>query len=245
MRSELRDKVAELLMEAIKHRQRSVMIFWLRAYCRVAGGSDPPAVPFSRLAEYVGRHEREVRWCGRLNEVWGRKLVAESGLFRPGNAEVAIVPEYLDELSVVCEKATAYWGLLKELHRRRYTEALPGILQQAALLWRHHLFFEFHEILEEVWMDWRGPERRFLQGLIQLGVAFYHIQRNNYRGAISMFRNGRAKVVPHVPRYRGVELKRFLEGIERCRKSLEHLGPAACHDFDWSLLPKLQVGRAK
>jgi predicted metal-dependent hydrolase len=107
---------------------------------------------------------------------------------------------------------------LKELHRRSYTEGLPGVLQQAALLWKHHLFFEFHELLEEVWMEWRGPERPFLQGLIQLGVAFYQIQRNNYRGTMSMFRNGLAKVEPHVPGYCGVELTKFLERIEKCRQ---------------------------
>ncbi|MFQ5847417.1 MAG: DUF309 domain-containing protein [Candidatus Methylomirabilales bacterium] len=243
MRSALRDRVAELLMQAIEHRERSIMVFWLRAYCQVATGSDSPSVPFSRLAEFVRRHEREVRWCEGSGEAWGWALVTDSGLFRRGEAEgVTIAPEYRHELSLVCEKATAYWAFLKAMHRRRHREGLPGVLREAALLWRNHLFFEFHELLEGVWMDWRGPERRFLQGLIQLGVAFYHVQRNNYRGAMSMFRNGRAKVALHVPRYRGVELTKFLEEIDKCREALEGLGPRRCPDFDWSLLPSFQVG---
>jgi hypothetical protein len=207
-------------------------------------GHDPPTVSFSRLAQFVRRHRHETRWCGGSQESWGRKLVADSGLFRLDDRNtVVIAARYEKELSHVCEKAAIYWAFLKKLHRRRYSGGLRGALQKAALLWEHQLFFEFHEILEDVWMDWRGPERPFLQGLIQLGVAFYHIQRNNYRGAMSMFRNGWAKVSPHAPRYCGVELTQFLERIEKCRSLVEGLGPGHSHRFDWSLVPPLKVAR--
>lgn len=246
MRSELRDKVADLLMEAIHHRERAILIFWLRAYCQLARESDAPTVPFSRWAQFVRRDQRETRWCRAPGEAWGRKLVADSGLFRSQGAdEVTLAPECRKELSLICEKAAAYWRFVKEMHRRSYSEGLPGVLQQAALLWQHRLFFEFHELLEEVWMDWRGPERRFLQGLIQLGVAFYQIQRNNYRGCMSMFRNGVAKVEPHAPRFCGVELKKFLERIAKCRQVVAHLGPGHCHHFDWTRIPPLQVAASK
>ncbi|MFQ5880968.1 MAG: DUF309 domain-containing protein [Candidatus Methylomirabilales bacterium] len=243
MRSELRDKVAELLMQAIKHPERSPMVYWLLAYCQVAQESGRPVVPFSRLARFIRRHREEIDWCKGSGEAWGRRLVADSGLFRAEEKAVTIAPEYRKELSLVCGKAVAYWGFLQELHRRTYAPGLPGALQQAALLWKHRLFFEFHELLEGIWIDWRGPERLFLQGLIQLGVAFYHIQRHNYRGAMSMFQNGWTKVAPHAPRYSGVELKDFLETIEKCREVLKGLGPVHCCNFDWSLVPPLQVAR--
>jgi uncharacterized protein len=242
MRSELRDKVADLLMEAIRHPEQSVVVFWLGAYCRLAREGDSPLVPFARWADFVGRREREIRWCRASGDAWGRKLVADSGLFRSDEADaVAIAPQYRKDLPAICEKAIAYWTFLKEMHRRPYSEGLIGVLEQAALLWRQRLFFEFHELLEEVWMDWRGPERRFLQGLIQLGVAFYHIQRNNHRGAMGMFRNGWAKVAPHAPGYAGVELAQFLERIETCRQQIARLGPDRCHEFDWVLIPELEV----
>ena len=242
MRSELRDKVAHLLMDAIQHPERSVLVFWLGAYCRLVGESASPLLSFARWADFVGRREREIRWCKAPGEAWGRRLVADSGLFRSDEAEaVAITPEYRKELSAICERAAVYWRFLNEAHRRSYSQDLSGVLQQAALLWQHRLFFEFHELLEEVWMGWRGPERRFLQGLIQLGVAFYHIQRNNYRGTMSMFRNGLVKVAPHAPRYSGVELKKFLERIEKCRQLVGRLGPGRCHEFDWNLVPPLKV----
>ena len=242
MRSELRDKVADLLMEAIRHRERSILLFWLKGYCELVPGDGPPTVPFSQWSQFVRRHQRENGWCQASGEAWGRKLVADSGLFRADERdEITFVAEYRKDLPLVCEKAVAYWRFLKEMHRRSYSKGLRGVLQQAALLWKHRLFFEFHEILEDVWMDWRGPERRFLQGLIQLGVAFYQIQRNNYHGAMSMFRNGWIKVEPHAPRYCGVELKKFLERIEKCRQLVARLGPGRCHKFDWAFIPRLEV----
>lgn len=244
MRSELRDKVAELFMEAIQHREQAILVFWLRAYCTMAKRQHSSAVSFAQLAAFVRRHEREMRWCRGSGEAWGRRLVADSGLFRLSDPEtVALAPQYQKELPLICGKADAYWEFLRGVHRGRYSEGLRGALQRAALLWEHRLFFEFHEILEDVWMDWAGPERRFLQGLIQLGVAFYHIQRNNYRGAMSMFRNGWVKVAPHAPRYCGVELEKFLDRIEKCRGLVEGLGPGRCHRFDWSLVPQLEIGR--
>jgi hypothetical protein len=242
MRSELRDKVAELLMEAIAHRDKSALVYWLRAYCQVAGRQDPPIVSFSQWASVVQHHRKELRFCGGVEEEWGRMLVSGSGLFRAADEDrVAIAPEYRKELPAICERAQAYWQFLKALHRRQVPPGLPGVLQQAALLWHHRLFFEFHEILEGVWMHWSGPERSFLQGFIQLGVAFYHMQRDNYSGAMSMFRYGRAKVEPHSPRYCGVELTKFLDRIEKCRETLKRLGPGRCLDFDWRLVPPLEV----
>lgn len=242
MRSELRDKVAGLLMEAIAHREKSALVYWLLAYCRMVKGRESPVIPFSRWATVVERRQRKLRFSDGAGEGWGRKLVKDSGLFRCGDEDlVEIAPDYRRELPAICEKAQVYWQALKALHRREYPPGLPGVLHRAALLWRHRLFFEFHEILEGIWMDWPGPERSFLQGLIQLGVAFYHIQRENYGGAMSMFRYGRAKVEPHAPQHCGVELRKFLDRIGRCRESLERLGPSRCRDFDWRLVPPLQV----
>jgi uncharacterized protein len=44
-------------------------------------------------------------------------------------------------------------------------------------------FFEAHEVLEELWLECSGEQRRFYQGLIQCAVALAHAQRLNQRGA--------------------------------------------------------------
>ncbi len=52
------------------------------------------------------------------------------------------------------------------------------------------LFFECHDTLEEIWNGCRGESRDFLQGLIQVSVAFYHLTNGNLPGAESLI--GRA-----------------------------------------------------
>lgn len=49
-------------------------------------------------------------------------------------------------------------------------------------------YFECHDTLEEVWGGLRGENRDFLQGLIQVSVAFYHLASGNLVGAESLFR---------------------------------------------------------
>jgi uncharacterized protein len=55
-------------------------------------------------------------------------------------------------------------------------------------------FFEAHEAWEEIWLKESGPEKTYLQGLIQLAAAFHHGQRANSRGAKSLLAAGLAKL---------------------------------------------------
>ena len=59
-------------------------------------------------------------------------------------------------------------------HRPRF---LSGIE-----LFNREQFYECHDVLEEIWLEEVGEERLFLQGMIQVAVAFYHYQ-NGKRGA--------------------------------------------------------------
>jgi predicted metal-dependent hydrolase len=85
---------------------------------------------------------------------------------------------------------------LKELSSEDQKEFLRGVEQ-----FNKGFYFECHDTLEEVWNGVRGPSRDFLQGLIQVSVAFYHLTSGNLEGAESLL--GRA-------------LKRFASYPDRC-----------------------------
>jgi predicted metal-dependent hydrolase len=51
-------------------------------------------------------------------------------------------------------------------------------------------FFEAHEVWEEVWLGSAEPEKRFLQGIIQIAAAFHHYQRGNLLGTRSLLEAG-------------------------------------------------------
>jgi hypothetical protein len=52
--------------------------------------------------------------------------------------------------------------------------------------YRNGRFFDAHEHWESVWMELQDPERSFLQGLIQMTVAFHHLNGANSAGALSL-----------------------------------------------------------
>src|SRR5215468_10563354 len=51
------------------------------------------------------------------------------------------------------------------------------------------LFYEAHDVLEELWLGQRGQENDlFYKGLIQLAGAFVHLQKNRLQPAAALFR---------------------------------------------------------
>jgi hypothetical protein len=67
-------------------------------------------------------------------------------------------------------------------------------------------FFECHDTLEEMWTGVRGPSRDFFQGLIQVSVAFYHLDNRNLAGAASMLRRALKRFERYPDRYFGFDL---------------------------------------
>jgi Domain of unknown function (DUF309) len=74
--------------------------------------------------------------------------------------------------------------------RDRHGEDLVAVLDRAAALANTGLFFEVHELLEPVWFRASEPERTGLQGLIQVAVAFHHLENGNREGARSLLALG-------------------------------------------------------
>jgi hypothetical protein len=95
-------------------------------------------------------------------------------------------------------RAHAARALAAAVAIRAFTPAAPGSIagavERAAVLWDRQLFFEVHEVLEEVWHRTAGPERQALQGVIQIAVAFHHLAHGNVRGARKLLQEGRERL---------------------------------------------------
>jgi len=103
-------------------------------------------------------------------------------------------------------------------------EALcPKEYQKGVRLFNEGRYFECHDVLEELWTETFGEERSFYQGLIQAAVAMFHLENNNLGGAARMFEAACAKLRAYPPRYRGIDLRRFLEDLDRCRAWLREV----------------------
>ena len=63
------------------------------------------------------------------------------------------------------------------------TEHQRARFEEGIELFNRGRFFDCHEALEEVWLEFSGDRKKFLQGLIQLTVAFHHLRNGNRVGA--------------------------------------------------------------
>ena len=77
-------------------------------------------------------------------------------------------------------------------------------------------FYESHEVWEELWTEYRGPARRFYQGMIQAAVALHHFGNGNIRGAKKVYQSSRQYLEPYRPTYLGLDLDAFLAQYETC-----------------------------
>ncbi|HVM33540.1 MAG TPA: DUF309 domain-containing protein [bacterium] len=74
-------------------------------------------------------------------------------------------------------------------------------------LFNRGFFFESHELLEELWRPAKDQDRLHYQALIQLAVAFRHLQHQNGTGALGLYAKAREKWDQLSDHYKGLDLK--------------------------------------
>lgn len=81
-------------------------------------------------------------------------------------------------------------------------------------------FFEAHESWEHLWADEFGPDRKFLQGLIQAAVSLHHFGNGNIRGARKVYHGACGYLEAYRPRHMGIDLDAFLAQLAVCFKEV-------------------------
>ena len=121
------------------------------------------------------------------------------------------------------------------------SEAPPPGLRRSIAQFNRGEFFECHETLEELWLAERRSIRRLYQGILQIGVAFYHLLDGRFRPAVTLLRRGSGYLQPFAPACMGVDVAHLLSGAARCLAELQRLGPERLNDFDPGLVPKIEI----
>ena len=120
-------------------------------------------------------------------------------------------------------------------------ERQPALLRRGIEQFNRGEFFEQHETLESLWLEESRPIRRLYQGILQVGVAMFHIQRRNHHGAVYMLTRGRAYLHPFAPACQNVDVANLRDQAARALDEVERLGPERMDMFDWSLAPRVQA----
>jgi len=97
-------------------------------------------------------------------------------------------------------------------------------------------FFEAHEALEKAWMAEPGPSGYLYRSLLQVAVAYLHLERGNYRGAAKLLLRLHQWLDPLPARCRGVDVEQLKENLRLLQDALDRVGPDNLAALDRSLL---------
>lgn len=102
-------------------------------------------------------------------------------------------------------------------------------------------YFEQHELFEEAWLEEERPIRDLYQGILQVGVAFLQIERENWAGALKMFRRGLPRLRDLPPVCQGIDVAALRQAAEAIHQEITELGPTRLHEFDQRRFPQIHL----
>jgi predicted metal-dependent hydrolase len=96
-------------------------------------------------------------------------------------------------------------------------------------------YFEAHEAIEAAWRAEPGPIRDLYRGILQIAVAYLHITRGNYNGAIKLQQRSHKWLAGWPDECQGIDLKTLRHDFARVMAEVQRLGPEHIQEFDVSL----------
>jgi predicted metal-dependent hydrolase len=97
-------------------------------------------------------------------------------------------------------------------------------------------YYRQHDLFEALWVATDRPVRDLYRAILQIGVAYYQIERGNHRGAVKMLLRSVQwlRALPDI--CQGVDVAALRADSSAVRAALEVLGPDDLDRFDRSLL---------
>lgn len=112
---------------------------------------------------------------------------------------------------------------------------LPELARSGIALFNEGRYYECHDALEEAWRQDEGAGRELYQGLLQVGIAYYQIERGNLRGALKMLLRARQWLEPLPDVCRGVDVAGLRADADRVYAALTELDADRLAEFDRAL----------
>ena len=139
-------------------------------------------------------------------------------------ADYARVPdaEYLQALDCGCQ------------------EPLPPLAVAGVEKFNAGEYYPQHDLFEEQWMKTESPVRDLYRAILQVGIAYYQIERGNYRGALKMLLRSVQWLLILPDECQGIDVKQLRADAARVRAELETLSPETLDQFDRTLLKPVQ-----
>lgn len=120
-------------------------------------------------------------------------------------------------------------------------EPLLDLARKGIDMFNEGQFYKCHDYLEEAWMADESPGRNLYRGILQAGIAYYQIERGNYRGALKMLLRVRQWLGPLPDVCRGVDVARLRQDVDNVHRAVLDLGPDRLGEIDRSLFRAIRL----
>ncbi|NJN48870.1 MAG: DUF309 domain-containing protein [Alkalinema sp. RL_2_19] len=96
------------------------------------------------------------------------------------------------------------------------------LFQQGIAEFQTGEYYRCHDSLEAVWMETQESEKTFVQGILQISVACYHLTHGNQKGCMILLGEGIKRLKEYLPEYEQVDVRTLIES------SSHFLGAVQC-----------------
>ena len=79
---------------------------------------------------------------------------------------------------------------MNDLNSKTFKESL----QEAIDLFNNQKWYEAHDAFEDLWNDLVGDERQIVQGILQVSVSQFHLNKGNLNGAMILLGEGLGRI---------------------------------------------------
>lgn len=119
-------------------------------------------------------------------------------------------------------------------------QSLPPLAAAGVSAFNRGEYYQQHDLFEELWVATEGPVRDLYRAILQVGVAYYQLERGNFRGALKMLQRSVQWLYPLPDTCQGIDVAALRRDSYAVRAELQRLGADRLGEFDHSLLKPLR-----
>tara|TARA_Y100001978_G_scaffold118951_1_gene106066 strand:+ start:62 stop:433 length:372 start_codon:yes stop_codon:yes gene_type:complete len=102
-------------------------------------------------------------------------------------------------------------------------------LRYALDLFNSQKWYEAHDAFEDIWNELDGDERQIIQGILQVSVSQFHLNKGNHNGAMILLGEGLGRIKKRSNINLGIDLNLFCNSLEKLLDKL-HQNKPLCQD---------------
>ena len=127
----------------------------------------------------------------------------------------------------------------------QFQSACAGKLHPAAQdgvnFFNERKFWEAHEALEQAWLEEAGSSRHLYKGILQAGVTYLQIERQNFVGMAKMYERCKKWLAPWPEVCRGLEITQLRKDIASIIEAAGALGPDRLIGIEQALFKPIRI----